>query len=535
VSPELPRLLARTPGEPGSLARALREDRDGARELLPDGRWAPGPRAADPSSLPARGERGRLSASVLRASGPEARRRAEAALEGEGVFVTTGQQPVLFLGPLYVVYKALTAVAVADALTAAGTPAAPLFWVAGDDHDWDEVGRTRVLDTSNRLRELRVEPAAERVGRAVGPSPLPEAVEERLDELTQHLPESEFAPRYLDLLRDAWSPGRGFSEAFGSTLERLLPACDLVWLDAASPETRRTAAPLFERVLRDADEVTERLERGTGRVRAAGWSPQLETEPGALPLFLDTEGGRQRLYRSDGGFRVGRGGGRVGGDRVRAELEERPERFSPDAALRPVTASWLLPTGVTVLGPAETAYWAQLPPLFDWAETPFPRLRPRDGWTVLEGKIGKVLEKLDAEPDAFEDGGRSLAREIREEGRPAEVGRSLENARAAFGRSLAEVEEAVSSELPGIRSAVGAARHRAFEVLDELDAAVDDRVEERHEVVLGQIRKAARHLWPDGRPQERVLTPFYYLARYGRGFLELVERRARSRAGETSE
>ena len=76
---------------------------------------------------------------------------------------------------------------------------------------------------------------------------------------------------------------------------------------------------------------------------------------------------------------------------------------------------------------------------------------------------------------------------------------------------------------------MGKARHRAFEVLDELASAVDDRVEERHAVLLEQIRKAAVHLWPDGRPQERVLSPLYYLARYGDGFTEALEEATRER------
>lgn len=530
MSADAPRLLARSPAEPGSLAHGLVTGDEEARALLPEGSLATGGEAIDRKALTGRESRGRLPVEALRASSAEARERAEAALEGDGVFVTTGQQPVLFLGPLYVLYKALTAVEIAEALTEAGTPAVALFWVAGDDHDWDEVGRTRLLDRSNRLRELRVEAPAGREGRAVGPSPLPDGVSERIDHIEQVLPDSEFVDGYLELLRDAWAPGRSFSDAFGRTLQSLLSGRCLTWIDAASPAVRRAEASLFGRVLEEADEVMERLARGTRRVREAGWSPQLTPHETGLPLFLDTDEGRQRLFRSDGAFRVGREGGAVSGAEVAEELEARPERFSPDVALRPPVASWLLPTGVTVLGPAELSYWIQLPELFEWADVPLPRLRLRDGWTVLESKVDKVLDKLDVGPEDFRDGGRSLARRVKDGGRPAEVEEALSEARAGFGEALAGVEEAIGREMPGIRSAVGAARHQAFQVLDELASVVDDRVEEQHEVVLGQIRKAARHLWPAGDPQERVLTPFYYLARYGPAFLERLERRTRGRA-----
>lgn len=533
MSPGEPDLLARSPAEPGSLAEALvGGDRD-ARTLLPGDRSPAGPTAGGPGDLPALESGGNLPAEAIRVTGPEVRRRAEAALAGEGAFVTTGQQPLLLGGPLFVLYKALTAVAAAEALSRAGIPAVALFWVAGDDHDWDEVARTRVLDTDNRLRDLRLEPGSERAGRAVGPSPLPDRVEERIDELSQHLPKSEFVGSYLELVRAAWTPGRSFSEAFGRTLEGLLAGRPLAWLDASAPTVRGAEAALFRRVLEEPEAVEQRLEEGTERVRSAGWEPQVRRREGALPLFVDTPGGRRRLHRTGEGFRLGREGGRVGPDRLLEELEEAPERFSPDVSLRPVASCRLLPTAVTVLGPSEMAYWAQLPCLFDWAGVPFPRLRPRLGWTVLEDKIGKVLGKLDAVPDDFRDGGRALAERVREEGRPGAVDRALSEARGRTGRALDEVEEAVGRELPGIRSAVGKARHRAFEVLDDLASAVDDRVEERHAVILDQIEKAAVHLWPDGRPQERVLSPLYYLARYGSGFVDALETATRERiAGE---
>lgn len=534
MSSPAPPLRPRPLAADGTLAAGLTTGEPGALALLPEGRMAPGEEAGDAAALPKLPD-GRLPFEALGASSELARQRAREVLEGKGVFVTTGQQPLLFLGPLLVLYKAITAVATAEALSEAGTPAVALFWVAGDDHDWDEVGRTRTLDLSNRLREARLGPPGERAGRAVGPTALPEEVGDHLDEFFQHLPESEFIGHYLELFRDAWAPGRTFSEAFGLTLEGCLEGLDLVRVDAADPAVRRAQAPLFRRVLEEADAVEAALARGTEAVRSAGWCPQLDREAGALPLFLDTPGGRHRVYREGGGYRSGRDGPRLDASELLDLLEDEPGRFSPDVALRPVSASWLLPTGVTVLGPSELSYWAQLPDLFRWAEVPIPRLRPRDAWTVLEDKITKVLVKVDARPGDFRDGGRSLAERVNREGRPEAVDRALDEARAGVGRALARVEEAVEETLPGIRSAVGAARHQAFEVLGELEAAVDDRVEEQHEVVLGQIRKAATHLWPDGRPQERVLSPLYYLARYGHGFVRRIVDRARARFGAGEE
>ena len=513
MSPELPRLESRRLADSGTLAGDLLAREDAARGLLPD----PEPPAE-----------GTLEAEAVRTSGPEAERRLGEVLEGEGVLVTTGQQPVLFLGPLYVLYKALTAAARAEALREAGVPALALFWVAGDDHDWDEVGRTRVLDLENRLRTVALEPPEGRRGRAVGPTELGEGIGDRIGELFDLLPSSEFVDHYLQLFRDVYRPGRIASDAFGRALAGVLEDVPLAWIDAASPAVRRAATPLYRRVVEEAGAVEEAFLASTRAVEAAGYEPPIHDEGGGVPLFVDRPSGRTRIHRDpDEGFRLGRDGEAVTRHGLLEELDGRPERFSPNVALRPVVASWLLPTAETVVGPGELAYWTQLPELFRWAGVPFPRLRPRASWTVVESKVEKVLRKLGAGTGDFEDGGETLVRRVRERGRPPPVQEAMEDARRAVGEALGAVEDAVEAEIPGVRSAVGAARHEAFQVLDRLQEAVDQRVEEQNEVLLRQIRKAAVHLWPDGRPQERVLSPLYYLARYGPAFVEELAERAR--------
>lgn len=526
---ELPALRPRPLAPAGTLGGDFQRGRDAATGLFP--------RSARRDPASPGGEAGReprLDPDVLGVSNAEAEARVAAILDGEGVFVSTGQQPLLFLGPLYVLYKALTAVALAERLEQeTGRPALALFWVAGDDHDWPEVGRTSLLDLDNELRSLELPPPEDRRGRAVGPTQLPPDVERLLDDLSDHLPNSEFINHYLTLFRDAYRTGETVSAAFADALVHVLEPRPLAWLDSTARGVRRAAAPLFERALREASDVDRRLADAEERVRSAGYAPQLRHEPGSALLFVDRAEGRTRVRtdaRAAGDAEDGSGEG-APVERWLGELRERPEAFSPDVAFRPVLESWLLPVGATVLGPSEIAYWAQLPEVFEWAGTPMPRIRPRAAWTVIEDKIGKVLEKVGAEPEDFADGGAELERRVTEAGRPEAVEDALTEGRGAVGRAFEAIEEAVAAALPGIRSAVGAARHEAFRALEGLDDAVEARVREQEEIVLEQIRKAARHLYPAGKPQERVLNPLYYLARYGRDFVAGVERETRARLG----
>lgn len=519
-----PEIRPRVLGSEGSLARDLLEGRGGADELFPAGTLSPGlsPRPVGEA---------RVGPEAFGTTTAEAGDRLEGILEGDGILVSTGQQPVLFTGPLYVLYKALGAIQLAEEVQrATGRPALAAFWIASDDHDWSEVGTARLLDRANRLRSVRLEPPAGRAERSAGPSSLPDAIVERIDELSQLLPESEFVGDYLDLFRDTYRPGRPVAEAFGRALAGVLGERPLAWLDAGRDEVKEAGAPLLRRALEDGAGGETALRSGSRRVREAGYDVQIPLMEGGTHVFYDTGEARVRVYRTESGdFRLGREGPERAAAELVEELERDPARFSPNVALRPVLESWLLPVGYTVMGPGELAYWAQLPPLFERREIRMPVLRPRPSWVVVEDKVEKVLRKVDAGTEAFRDGGDELIRQVVSEFRPASVDAALRELRGAIHAGTEEVDRALERELPGIRSSVGKARSDLYGVVSELEEAVDGRVEERREVLIRQIRKAAVHLYPDGRPQERVLSPLYYLARYGRDFLLAVEEAGRER------
>lgn len=519
-----PSIRPRAPGRTGSLARDLLQGEGDAAALFPDDVLSPG-------ATNGGGRGSRLDPGAFGTTTPEARERLERILDGDGVLVGTGQQPVLFTGPLYVLYKALGAIQLAEEVEeATGRPALASFWIASDDHDWEEVGAVRLLDRENRLRSVRLAPPADRARRSTGPTPLPETVRERLGEVSHILPESEFVDEYLDLFRDAYRPGRPVAEAFGRALSGVLGRRPLAWLDAGREEVKRVSRPLLRRALEEATAGEEAMRRGARRVREAGYEVRIPVMEGGTQVFFDTGEARVRLYRADrGDFLLGRDGTRAAADDVMEELEREPSRFSPNVSLRPVLESWLLPVGYTVVGPGEAAYWAQLPPLFEGQGVGLPALRPRPSWVVLEEKVGKVLRKLEADLEDFRDGGRSLVETVVSESRPEAVAAALGELRGAIHAATEEVDGALERELPGIRSSVGKARSDLFGAVDELEHAVDDRVEERQEVLVRQIRKAAAHLYPDGQPQERVLSPLYYLARYGRDFLTALEEAGRRR------
>ncbi len=514
-------------GAPGSLGSCFAAGDPAAVDLFRASRGATdgSGEGAGASPLPPSCEGPALPAEVFGATSPEAVAKLDSILAGEGALVTTGQQPCLFLGPLFVLYKAMTAIRLAATLERRlGRPMLALFWVASDDHDWKEVGTTWLIDTSNALRSFRLEPPEGREQRSVGETVLDSSIDELLVGIREALPQSEFIGNYLDLFGDSYRSGRSVGRAFGDALTGVLGGRELVWLDSAAVEVKRALAPLHTRALRHAASASAAVTRSTERVREAGFEPQLALPGGATNLFHDDGSGRRRVYVEGDFARAGKRGVERPLAEVVAEIERSPEAFGPSAALRPVAESCLLPVSASVLGPAEVAYWAQLPGLFEWAGIDMPRTVPRTGWMAIEPKVARVLEALELNLHDFSDGGSEIVERSVRGGRPEAVARALQEADAAREVAFDRILEAVSAEIPGIRATAEKARAGARKAARQLEKAVDASVLERQSVLRRQIEKTALHLYPGGMPQERVLNPLYYLARFGPEFLESLDR-----------
>ncbi|WP_420616678.1 bacillithiol biosynthesis cysteine-adding enzyme BshC [Candidatus Palauibacter sp.] len=501
-----PEILPRPLGVPGSIAHAVLEAGGGG--LLP--------LASDPATTPPPPpRRARLGPEAFGVSGSDVRARVESVLRGEGAFVTTGHQPVVLLGPLYVLYKALTAISLAARLEETlGAPVVPLFWIASDDHDWDEVGSATILDRSDAPRTLALPIPDGGERRSVGSHVLDGAGMDVLGALPEIVPESEFTAHYLELIRGCYVEGQTVSAAFARLLAGVLGDRGYAWIDSARPELRRAAAPFHGRLLSDWDRVLEAEAAGVRALAAKGFEAPISRVEDALPLFFDEGGGRHRVRRD----------ATASPERWRDRLEAAPEGFSPNVASRPALESWLLPVAATVLGPGEIAYWSQLGPLFGALDVPVPSVHPRAAWMLVEARTRRVFDRTGLSPQDLAAGAEPVVERLTREARPEAVKRALDRFREDAGTGMAAIEEAVSDEVPGLRGAAGKMRKGILDAASELSRQVDRATRERLDVRLGQVRRAGGNLFPRRRPQERVLNPLSFLCRYGPG---LVERLAR--------
>lgn len=515
-----PRIVSRKLAAPGSLAGDALAGLPAAAGLFD----------APPGRLPADMATGasvhsQLPATAFTTTSGSAAERLDRILAGEGHLITTGQQPGLFLGPLYTVYKALTAVRLAGELERrTGRPALAVFWVASDDHDWDEVASCRIVDAEEELVTLRVDPPPGWEGRSVGSAPLPPAATDLLRQFGAEAGGvvAGSAPRWLGALCEAYEPGRSFGEAFARTLRAALEGLDLAILDSAHPAVRAGATPLYRRIVEAPEMVAEAMLTGLRSVREAGYEPALTPPSEGLQIFHDDGEARRHVLRADHAFVAGDAA--LGRRELLARLDAAPEEFTPAAALRPVLESRLLPVAASVLGPGEIAYWAQLSPLFAALDVRMPVIVPRDAWVLVEPRVDRLLDKLGLDVATVEREGNGIDDRWIERSRPPGVRDGI----AALERDLADgferLETAVDRELPGLRAAAGKAAHRALQALEELGRTVDAAVREHESVALAQAARIRAHLIPGGGAQERTVAAAQFLSRHGRALVrDLLE------------
>ena len=455
------------------------------------------------------------------------------------VAVVTGQQLGLFAGPLYTVYKARTAVRLAQRLEAeTGRPAVPVFWLADEDHDFAEVHRA-AFAAGGAVRTVVYQdgrPARDNdvpVGRIV----LAErATAAALAGLEAALPAGPHRDEALALARDAYVPGRTMRDAFAHLLCALVP--DVVLMSADDARLKAVAAPLLRRELTEWAETLAALEARSAALVAAGFHAQVAPSP--VNLFWledaappDADGGRggagRRLALDPAGSGAAEGGAAAfdvrGAGRSLAlgdVLAAPPERLSPNVVLRPLMQDVLLPTAAYVAGPGEAAYFAQLGPVYERFGVPMPVVEPRLSLTVVEPGVDKVLDRYGFDLADLAGDLAPLWRRLALDESDHDLDAAFADARADVAAVLDRLEAvalAVGGELDG---AAGAARAAVDHAIDRLETKTV-RVEKRnHDVIRDRLERARAALWPGGALQERALGPLGIVARHGVGALREI-------------
>lgn len=464
---------------------------------------------------------GVIEAQQLRRGAPPAALVASERLrDPRAVAVVTGQQAGLFGGPLFTLLKSITAIRLAERVSAElRVPAVAVFWVDAEDHDWDEVRACPVLDADLHLRTVKLQALPGAGELPIGALRLDGGITAALAELESALPQTEFTTDLVGMLRRAWAPGQSMADAFATFLEATLGPRGLIVFDSCDPAAKSLASPVFVRELQAPGQTLALATAAGAELAARGHEPQIEPQPDGTGLFY-LDGGRVPIRRR--GDRLAIGDTTTDRETLLGEALKCPERFSPNVLLRPIVQDTLFPTVCYVAGPAELAYLAQLQGIYQHFSLPMPLIYPRLTATILDTASARFLARYDLPIEDLHSHDESALNRLLESQLPPSVEASLQEAIAAVQERMTAVIDAVPAIDPTLAGAAKTTLSRMEHDLRTLHTKIIQAAKRRDDTLRRQFIRAQAQAFPEGHLQERALGGVFFLNRYGPAIVERI-------------
>jgi bacillithiol biosynthesis cysteine-adding enzyme BshC len=428
--------------------------------------------------------------------------------EGAPVIVT-GQQVGLFGGPAFCLLKALSVARLAEE---AG--AVPVFWLASEDHDFEEISFAN-FPVADHLQKFTAN-VPHKEGAQVGAIAFGHEISAAVEQVQALYGASEVSA----ILAESYRPGESFSGAFARFYARVLQGLGIVFLDPRDRELHRVAQPLYQTALENAEAINTELQEREKELESAGYHAQVKVTHSHTLCFYLEDGVRTPVRLEGESFLVAER--KLSRAELIAETERCPERFSANVLLRPVIEDYLLPSLSYVGGPAEIAYFAQAEIVYRHLLGRVTPVLPRIFATLIEPRQAKLLSRYQLTlPDIF-----ITPEKLREV-----VGAHAlpENVMQSFDAAAAHLDQALNAIQPSLekldKTLVDAAENAASKMRYQLQGLRDKaaRAEARkNSELVHQADELSTFLYPNKDLQEREIAAAYFLMKYGVGLIETL-------------
>ena len=438
-------------------------------------------------------------------AGAAALRNIERLRDGAPV-VITGQQVGLLGGPMFSLLKGLTVVLLAEQYGAV-----PIFWLATEDHDLEEVSLLH-WPAGDHLDVLRTAPAHVE-GAPVGTV----AFDGQIAELLQQLEKQFAGSEVLAMLQKSYAAGETFGSAFGKLYAQLFAEFGLVLLDPSDPELHRIARPIYSAALTRWKEINQALQQREKDLESAGYHAQVKVTHSHTLCFCLMEGVRTPVRHDGQGFVVGES--KFSDAELIALAEASPERFNPNVLLRPIVQDYLLPTLCYAGGPAETAYFAQVEVVYRKLLDRVTPVVPRIFATLIEARQAKLLDRYQMKLTDVFSGPEHVRELVAAKSLPEGIMKSfdlaaehLEHALTALGEPLQKLDATLAEAADN----AGSKMRYQLQGLRDKAARAEARknTETQH-----HADELSVMLYPEKDLQERSIGGLYFLLKHGMGLL----------------
>ena len=420
------------------------------------------------------------------------------------VAIVTGQQVGLFSGPAYSIYKALTAIRIAEELKGKGIAAVPVFWVATEDHDLAEVDHTWVFDSQYQPIRLAMPSTGPGGARPVGAIPLADLPLAQLKAALEGLP---FADHAVALVERSYKPGETLGSAFASFIREVFKPWNLLVIDPLAPAIRAMAAPFLREAAERMPELIEALIARSKELEARGYHAQVLVDAKTSLLFLLEKGQRRKWTPAD-----------------RAAS---PESFSPNALLRPVLQDYLLPTAAYCGGPAELAYFAQSQVLYQKLPGRQPVAFPRAGFTLVDERSAKRMTKYHLAPTDLMQGCQLLQDRIAQQLVPSALHHQLSLTRSDVAKTLDSLSSQLKTFDPSLAGALETSRRKMEYQVGKIARKTAAQIMAKDQQARRDATSLHGLVFPENHLQERLYSFIPLVAKFGPDLIQQIYEQVR--------
>jgi bacillithiol biosynthesis cysteine-adding enzyme BshC len=434
--------------------------------------------------------------------------------------VVTGQQVGLFSGPLYTIYKSLTAIKLTEYLNQNGRGSfVPIFWLAADDHDFAEIDHINLLNKNNQIEKIQCVSHSLSTKLPVSKILLTQEINKCVQQLKNLSHDSEFKLEIISHLSEAYEPDQSYADAFGKWMTRLFKSYGLIFIDASHQGIKELGKSVFLKEIAENSPSTICAFETSKKLKQAKYNCQIQLRKGILNLFFaDPE--RQSIGIKKDGYIIKDTQQTYSRDELFALLGKKSYLCSPNVLLRPIYQDTILPTVAYIGGPAEVAYFGQMKGIYDRFSIPMPIIYPRKSMTIIENKIKSVLQKHNLNVQDFWHNFDQIIQTIIKKHIPQSIDKVFSTASSHLKQDFQSIKKEIVSLEPGLEYSADFTLEKINQQFKYLENKILKASKKQNDILIQQLYKVKNNLYPANHLQERVLNIIPYLIKYGYPFMD---------------
>lgn len=442
-------------------------------------------------------------------------RHLEALSDGAKV-VIGGQQAGLFGGPLYTFHKILSIVTLSHQLSQTyDKTVVPVFWIAGEDHDFDEVNHTYVFNAKeaqlHKVKYHTMTPPETNVSRY---SPDKKALVEALKSFFKELKETEHTKSLYSLCSNIIEQYDSWTDMFKALLHEVFKEYGVLFIDAQYEALRELEKPILKEMIQHHEEIDQAFRNTQAQTTQSGLNQMIQTDTN-VHLFLHEDNMRQLLSKEGDNFKLSKSEVTYSKEEILKLIETEPHRFSNNVVTRPVMEEWLFNTVAFIGGPSEIKYWAELNEVFKLLNIEMPIVMPRLKMTYMTQRTDKLLNQyqLDVQQvieNGIEEDRTKFVREKASESFIKQVEKLKEDHARIYQQLLDEVK--------GNQDNINLVEKNSEIHNTQYDYLLQRyllNIERENDISMKHFRELEYVLHPMGGLQERIWNPLQIMNEFG--------------------